>query len=95
MAQIAGIQAIHDLHVWTIGTGSLALSAHVLVNDRRVSEASIIMRELDNLVRERFGITHVTLQFECENCGDDDRIICTQPVLRQAQDDDVQASHRH
>jgi cobalt-zinc-cadmium efflux system protein len=78
MARVDGIQAVHDLHVWTIGTGSLALSAHILVNDRRVSEASIIMRQLDALVRERFGIAHVTLQFECENCRDDDRIVCTQ-----------------
>lgn len=81
MAQINGIQAVHDLHVWSIGSGSLALSAHVLVNDRRVSEASVIMRQLDDLVRERFGVTHVTLQFECENCGEDDRIICTQPMV--------------
>jgi cobalt-zinc-cadmium efflux system protein len=88
MASIAGIQAVHDLHVWTIGSGALALSAHILVNDRRVSEASIIMRELDELVRRRFGITHVTLQFECENCGEDDRIVCTQPA-REA------SSHRH
>jgi cobalt-zinc-cadmium efflux system protein len=83
MSGINGIQAVHDLHVWSIGSGTLALSAHVLVNDRRVSEASIIMRQLDDLVRERFGITHVTLQFECENCGEDDRIICTQPVVSQ------------
>lgn len=81
MASVSGIQAVHDLHVWTIGTGALALSAHILVNDRRVSEASIIMRELDDLVRGRFGISHVTLQFECENCRDDDRIVCTQPMM--------------
>jgi cobalt-zinc-cadmium efflux system protein len=80
MSALAGIQAVHDLHVWTIGTGSLALSAHVLVHDRRVSEASIILRQLDELVRERFGITHVTLQFECENCQPDERIVCTQPL---------------
>jgi len=80
MSGIGGIQAIHDLHVWTIGSGALALSAHVLVHDRRVSEAGQILTQLDALVRERFGITHVTLQFECENCEPDDRIICTQPM---------------
>ena len=80
MASVSGIQAIHDLHVWTIGSGALAMSAHVLVHDRRVSEASVILTQLDTLVRERFGITHVTLQFECENCQPDERIICTQPM---------------
>lgn len=81
MAAVPGIQAIHDLHVWTIGSGALALSAHVLVNDRRVSEASEILTQLDTLVREQFGISHVTLQFECENCQPDERIICTQPMM--------------
>lgn len=90
MAALPGISAVHDLHVWTIGSGALALSAHILVPDTRVSEASAIMREIDNVVRERFGVTHVTLQFECENCGQDERIVCTQPfVSNQA------TGHRH
>ncbi len=90
MAALPGISAVHDLHVWTIGSGALALSAHILVPDTRVSEASAIMREIDGLVRERFGVTHVTLQFECENCGQDERIVCTQPfVSNQA------TGHRH
>lgn len=90
MAGVSGIQAVHDLHVWTIGSGALALSAHILVNDRRVSEASIILRQLDELVRERFGVTHVTLQFECEKCRPDDRIVCTQPMMPGEA-----SSHRH
>ncbi len=81
MAGVAGIQAVHDLHLWTIGSGALALSAHILVHDRRVSEASVILQQLDTLLRERFGISHVTLQFECENCQPDERIICTQSPL--------------
>ena len=79
MSALGGIVAVHDLHVWTIGTGALALSAHVLVDDRRVSEATAILREVDTLVRERYGVTHVTLQFECENCEQDERVVCTQP----------------
>jgi cobalt-zinc-cadmium efflux system protein len=88
MAQLPGISAVHDLHVWTIGTGALALSAHILVPDTRVSEASAIMREIDRMVRERFGVTHVTLQFECENCGQDERVVCTQPLTQATE-------HRH
>jgi cobalt-zinc-cadmium efflux system protein len=79
LAPLEGIVAVHDLHVWTIGTGDRALSAHVLVDDRRVSEATALAREIDALLRARFGITHVTLQFECENCAPDERIVCTQP----------------
>lgn len=90
MAALDGIQAVHDLHVWTIGSGALALSAHILVQDRRVSEASLILKHLDGLLRERFGISHVTLQFECENCQEDERIVCTQPMMPGEA-----ANHRH
>lgn len=81
MASLTGIVAVHDLHVWTIGTGARALSAHVLVDDRRVSEATHILQAVDAMVRERFNISHVTLQFECENCEQDERVVCTQPLL--------------
>ncbi len=80
MNGLDGIVAVHDLHVWTIGTGGAALSAHVLIEDRRVSEATAILEEVDMLLRERFGIAHVTLQFECKNCSPDERVVCTQPI---------------
>jgi cobalt-zinc-cadmium efflux system protein len=90
MESIGGIAAVHDLHVWTIGSGARALSAHVLVDDRRVSEATHILREVDGVVRQRFNVSHVTLQFECENCEPDDRVVCTQPMLT-----DKASGHRH
>lgn len=82
MAQIPGVVAVHDLHIWTIGTGAHALSAHVLIDDRRVSEATEILRRIDAAVRERFGVTHATLQMECENCQPGERTICTQTATR-------------
>lgn len=78
MGKEPGVVALHDLHVWTIGTRSYALSAHVLLDDRRISEASLVLRNLETLLRERYAIGHVTLQFECESCEPDDRVICTQ-----------------
>lgn len=78
IAALDGAVAVHDLHVWTIGSGALALSAHIQVEDRRVSEATAIARSVDALLRERYGITHVTLQFECESCSEDERVVCTQ-----------------
>jgi cobalt-zinc-cadmium efflux system protein len=73
-----GVVDVHDLHVWTIGPGSYALSAHVLLPDAQISEASAILRRVESCVREDFAISHVTLQFECESCADDERIVCTQ-----------------
>ena len=73
-----GVVAVHDLHVWTLGTGSYALSAHILLPDRSISDATQILQRVDRAMREEFSISHVTVQFECESCAADDRIVCTQ-----------------
>jgi len=75
---LTGVVDVHDLHVWTIGSGSHVLSAHVLLPDARISEASEILRGIETRMREDFAIDHVTIQFECESCAADDRIVCTQ-----------------
>jgi cobalt-zinc-cadmium efflux system protein len=66
--RIAGVTGVHDLHVWSIGSGSYALSAHVLLDDRRLSEAAEVLRDIDECMKTHFGVAHVTIQFECENC---------------------------
>jgi cobalt-zinc-cadmium efflux system protein len=66
--KIGGVTGVHDLHVWSIASGSHALSAHVLLDDRRLSEATDVLREIDDCAQSHFGITHVTIQFECETC---------------------------
>jgi len=73
-----GVVDVHDLHVWSIGSGRHVLSAHVLLTDKRISEASAILRRIEDSMRDDFEITHVTVQFECESCEADDRIVCTQ-----------------
>ncbi len=78
MQAMDGVVGVHDLHVWSIGAQSCALSAHVLLADRHISEASALLRRIDDKMRARFGISHVTIQFECESCEPDQRIICTQ-----------------
>ena len=78
MRAIAGVVDVHDLHVWTIGSGSHVLTAHVLLADARISEASAILREIESRVRAEFKIDHVTVQFECVSCEASDGIVCTQ-----------------
>jgi cobalt-zinc-cadmium efflux system protein len=62
MASFEGVVDVHDLHVWTITSGFPALSAHVLV--RPDADCHAIRRELEVLLRERFELTHTTLQVE-------------------------------
>lgn len=66
--RIPGVVDMHDVHVWSIASGSHALAAHVLLDDRRLSEATQVLRDIDECVKSHFGITHLTIQFECENC---------------------------
>jgi cobalt-zinc-cadmium efflux system protein len=58
---------VHDLHVWEIGTGFPALSAHVLVAPG--DDCHAVRRELEELLSSRFGIAHTTLQVEHETAG--------------------------
>jgi len=62
MAAAEGVESVHDLHVWTLSGSRIALSAHVVVRD--LSRWDLTLRELQRLLRERFGIEHVTLQPE-------------------------------
>jgi cobalt-zinc-cadmium efflux system protein len=77
-----GVVAVHDLHVWTIGSGSHALSAHVVLADRQLSEANAILKRITAAMRDQFDISHITVQFECESCEEDDTIVCTQATPR-------------
>jgi cobalt-zinc-cadmium efflux system protein len=79
---VEGVVAVHDLHVWTIGSGQYALSAHVVLDDRRLSEATAVLNDITGAMHDDFGIAHVTIQFECESCDDDERVVCTQVAPR-------------
>jgi len=57
-----GVVGVHDLHLWTITSGFPALSAHVLVEAG--ADCHAIRRELEVLLRDRFELTHTTLQVE-------------------------------
>jgi cobalt-zinc-cadmium efflux system protein len=68
IGRIPGVVGVHDLHIWSIASGAHALSAHVLLDDRRLSEAAEVLRDIDECVKAHFGIAHLTIQFECDNC---------------------------
>ncbi len=59
---VKGVQGIHDLHVWTVTSGLVAMSGHIEVAGNR--PWNDILLESSTLLRERFGIAHVTLQPE-------------------------------
>jgi cobalt-zinc-cadmium efflux system protein len=62
MAAHPGVVEVHDLHVWEVTTEFPTLSAHVLVEP--AADCHGIRRELEALLRDRFGLDHTTLQVE-------------------------------
>jgi len=60
-----GVQQVHDLHIWTIASGLYALSAHVVVADGL--DRDCLIQDLGDLLHQRFGLEHNTLQIESTN----------------------------
>ena len=69
MGDVAGVQDVHDLHLWSICSGYPALSAHVLVADASCDVTTAQLSVLKQTLAERFKIQHTTVQFETTNCG--------------------------
>jgi len=62
LATIEGVTRVHDLHVWTLSSGTIALSAHLEI--RELSDWPVILETARQTMDEQHGIRHVTLQPE-------------------------------
>lgn len=69
MRKVSGVSQVHDLHVWTVAPGYIALSAHVTVDDQSISQTAEMMIALKETLHEGYEIQHTTIQLECKNCG--------------------------
>jgi cobalt-zinc-cadmium efflux system protein len=65
---VRGVNSVHDLHVWSIGSHRHALSCHVAIADIPPSASERILREVQEQLRVRFHIHHTTIQFEHAVC---------------------------
>lgn len=63
---IPRVTAVHDLHIWTVGSGMVALSAHLVVDEPSACENDTILVAAKRALVERFGIDHSTLQIESQ-----------------------------
>lgn len=62
MATVNNVKSVHDLHIWTLSSGMVALSAHVVITD--MGQWQGILTALRNLLHDQYAIDHVTLQPE-------------------------------
>lgn len=74
--QTDGIESIHDLHIWTITSGTNALSCHAVVNDQlKIAESEHILRKIEHNLQHK-GIKHITIQLETSLHRHDNSILC-------------------
>ncbi len=64
MQGVDGVTAVHDLHIWTLSSKLIALSAHLVVRPAPVDENDRLLGRVQALLMDRFGIDHATLQIE-------------------------------
>lgn len=66
---VPGVKEVHDLHVWNIASNIGALSCHLVLDDRALSECRTVVETVEHLLTDRFRVGHTTLQLETESCG--------------------------
>ena len=79
VGSVSGVRQVHELHVWSLTPGFEALAAHVVV--ARDEDRDRARREVEFVLRDRYGIEHTTLQMEEE--ADDDALLQVETRLRR------------
>jgi cobalt-zinc-cadmium efflux system protein len=66
---VAGVLDTHDIHVWTVSSGLIADSCHIVVADQSVTNSQKIQQNVAHMLEHDFKISHSTIQVEAEDCG--------------------------
>lgn len=70
------VDNIHHLHVWQMDDEQIHLEAHLNISqDLSLSEAQIVRHNVETVLKDKFGISHITLQIEYKGCEDNDELI--------------------
>jgi len=80
---IEGVNDVHDLHVWSIGSETHALSCHIAIADIPPSVSERILRDVKDRLHQHFRIDHTTIQFEHVEC--EVAHGCVMPVTESAE----------
>ncbi|GAB2701497.1 cation diffusion facilitator family transporter [Paenibacillus thermoaerophilus] len=62
IGRVAGVRDVHDMHLWAISTDHYSLTAHVFVEEK--VPPFLIVGAVNEMLRERYGILHATIQIE-------------------------------
>ena len=79
---IEGVQEVHDIHIWTLGTDLNALSCHVRIPDMHMEGCEKILATIREVLAHDFNITHTTVQFERAGLPAEAGLYMPEPVRR-------------
>jgi cobalt-zinc-cadmium efflux system protein len=68
LVAIAGVEDVHDLHVWCLGSQTNAMACHVMIADIPPSASARILEQIKCIARDDYRIHHTTIQFENAEC---------------------------
>jgi cobalt-zinc-cadmium efflux system protein len=68
--KVEGVKNLHHVHLWRSDEKSVYFEGHVDVEDMRVCDAQRIIEDIQEILRQRFGIGHATIQVETDRCDD-------------------------
>jgi cobalt-zinc-cadmium efflux system protein len=93
ISDVHGVLAVHDLHVWTVGSGMICCSCHITVEEQSVMSGENVLREVTKKLEHDFRIAHTTIQIEVGGCEPND-MFCVMKVAGTAGKSDHE-DHRH
>lgn len=79
IAGVPGVRGVHHLHVWCLSSDLTALSCHVVVEDQPVSAGGLLLGRIQQELKDRFGISHATIQLESAVHAPTDPVAIQQP----------------
>jgi len=85
LSAVQGVLDVHDLHVWSIGSDTHALSSHITIADIPPSASNAILHALRRMLARRHHIHHTTIQFESAVCDLADGCILPEPHAHSPQ----------
>ncbi len=68
LAQLAGVSAVHDLHIWGLSTREVALTVHLIMPEKKLTDADY--KEINHVLHDQYKISHATIQVETGSADD-------------------------
>jgi cobalt-zinc-cadmium efflux system protein len=65
---IPNVKDLHHVHIWMLDDNQIHFEGHVKLDDMPISKAETVLERIQHVLKEKHGIQHITIQFECHQC---------------------------